>query len=113
MLVDLLDEDYSSNRDLVLSALRGVNSVFELQTPTPKIDFCRIFIREGIADPLAATLLSVVKDDASDMEQSRLQILSTVLLFCQVAQSDQRIREALGTRSFTKRESQRRYSLDI
>ena len=31
MLVDLLDEDYSDQRDLVVHALNGIGSVFDLQ----------------------------------------------------------------------------------
>jgi hypothetical protein len=31
VLVELLDEDYALNKDLVLSALEGIDSVFELQ----------------------------------------------------------------------------------
>lgn len=70
VLVDLLDEDYTEQADLVSHALVGVSSVFELQvsgspthhgvlpdskqftpqSPTPKNDFCRMFIREGLLD---------------------------------------------------------------
>lgn len=81
VLVDLLDEDYQQQASLVENALIGVGSVFELQvlyfkaylcswltllvgqSPTPKNDFCRMFIREGLLDvgksclpPLAAVL---------------------------------------------------------
>ena len=31
MLVDLLDEDYAEQTDVVLHALNGIGSVFELQ----------------------------------------------------------------------------------
>jgi hypothetical protein len=105
VLVELLDEDYSANRDLVLSALRGVASVFELQTPTPKNDFCRMFIREGIVEPLGTVLLHILKDETDDIEGFKVQIVGIVLMFCQTAQADSRMRDALGTRSFIKRES--------
>jgi hypothetical protein len=49
VLVDLLDEDYAEQSELVVDALNGIGSVFELQSPTTKNDFCRMFIREGIA----------------------------------------------------------------
>lgn len=104
VLVELLDEDYSANRDLVLSALQGVSSVFELQTPTPKNDFCRMFIREGIVDPLGTVLLHVFKDDSEDVHAFKSQIAGIILMFCQTAQADKRIQESLGTRSFVKRE---------
>jgi len=98
-----LDEDYSANRDLVLSALRGIASVFELQTPTPKNDFCRMFIREGIVEPLGTALLHILKDESAGIEAFRIQIAGIVLMFCQTAQADSRMRDALGTRSFIKR----------
>ncbi|KAG8897651.1 hypothetical protein FRB99_008009, partial [Tulasnella sp. 403] len=58
VLVDLLDEDYTEQTDLVVHALNGIGSVFELQGPTPKNDFCRMFIREGLLDPLSCALLN-------------------------------------------------------
>ena len=73
--MDLLDEDYREQAGLVANALVGVGSVFELQvsascylschvtltvyrlqSPTPKNDFCRMFIREGLLD-VSNTLL--------------------------------------------------------
>ncbi|KAF7318499.1 Protein kinase domain-containing protein [Mycena chlorophos] len=58
VLVDLLDEDYTEQTDLVVHALNGIGSVFELQSPTTKNDFCRMFIREGLLDPLSASINS-------------------------------------------------------
>ncbi|KAE9393160.1 hypothetical protein BT96DRAFT_979042 [Gymnopus androsaceus JB14] len=61
-LVDLLDEDPSSptQAPLVVHALNGIASVFELQSPTTKNDFCRMFVREGLLDPLSGALLNVM-----------------------------------------------------
>jgi hypothetical protein len=101
--VELLDEDYSTNRDLVLSAMEGLSSVFELQTPTPKNDFCRMFIREGIVEPLGTALLHILKDSSDNVDSYKAKILGIVLMFCQTAQGDSRMRDALGTRSFVKR----------
>jgi hypothetical protein len=109
VLVELLDEDYSANRELVLSALEGVSSVFELQTPTPKNDFCRMFIREGIVEPLGTALLHILKDTSDQVESCKSTIVGIVLMFCQTAQADSRMRDALGTRSFVKR----KYPRDI
>jgi hypothetical protein len=100
MLVELLDEDYSVNKDLVISALEGIESVFNLQSPAPKNEFCRMFVREGIADPLSSALLNIVKDISSDAEAAKQRILVLLLLFCQTGQADARIRVAFGSRSF-------------
>jgi hypothetical protein len=86
-------------------ALNGIGSVFELQSPTTKNDFCRMFIREGLLDPLSAALLNVIanpsKNEASaDMKKKIIQIL---LVFSQVSQSDIHVRNALGNRIVIRR----------
>ena len=109
MLVDLLDEDFAEQTDLVVHALNGIGSVFELQGPTPKNDFCRMFIREGLLDPLASALLNVMAtpgESASDMKSKIIQIL---LIFSQVSQSDGNVRTALGTRKIIRRECMYKY----
>ncbi|OBZ71172.1 Cytokinesis protein sepH [Grifola frondosa] len=103
VLVDLLDEDYTEQTDLVIHALNGICSVFDLQSPTTKNDFCRMFIREGLLDPLTSALLTVMAnrgDVAADMKGKIIQI---ILVFCQVSQSDIHVRNALGTRKVVRR----------
>jgi hypothetical protein len=84
--------------------LNGIGSVFELQSPTStKNDFCRLFIREGLLDPLSSALLNVMAsrgEAAADMKRKIIQIL---LVFCQVSQSDVHVRNALGTRKVVRR----------
>ena len=104
VLVDLLDEDFAEQSELVVHALNGIGSVFELQGPTStKNDFCRLFIREGLLDPLSSALLNVMAsrgDAGADMKRKIIQIL---LVFCQVSQSDIHVRNALGTRKVVRR----------
>lgn len=103
VLVDLLDEDYTEQSELVVHALNGICSVFELQSPTTKNDFCRMFIREGLLDPLSSALLNIMTsqgDLAAEMNHKMVQI---VLVFCQVSQSDIHVRNALGTRKVIRR----------
>lgn len=125
ILVELLDEDYALNKTLILSSLEGINSVFELQSPTPRNDFVRMFVREGVIDPLSTALLAILKDKYEDrsanddgngngngemedgqgqergqfmMEQASRSV-GVLLFFCQVAQADARVREAFATRT--------------
>ncbi|KAI0247582.1 hypothetical protein BJV78DRAFT_906498 [Lactifluus subvellereus] len=104
VLVDLLDEDFAEQSELIVHALNGIGSVFELQSPTStKNDFCRLFIREGLLDPLSSALLNVMAnrgEPAADMKRKIIQIL---LVFCQVSQSDIHVRNALGTRKVVRR----------
>ncbi|KAK2465312.1 hypothetical protein APHAL10511_002666 [Amanita phalloides] len=103
VLVDLLDEDYAEESDLVVHALNGIGSVFELQSPTTKNDFCRMFIREGLLDPLSAALLNVMTNKGGQAMAMKKKIIQIMLVFCQVSQSDIHIRNALGTRKVIRR----------
>ena len=98
VLVDLLDEDFVEQRDLVVHALNGIGNVFELQSPTPKNDFCRMFIREGLLNPLSSALINVMAADPSTSAAMKAKIIQIILVFCQVSQSDVHVRNALGTR---------------
>jgi hypothetical protein len=102
-LVELLDEDYSEQTDLVAYALNGIGSVFELQSPTSKNDFCRMFIREGLLEPLSNVLLNVMGNREEEAREMKGKIIQIVLVFSQVSQSDIHVRSALGTRSVVRR----------
>ncbi|KAE9390422.1 hypothetical protein BT96DRAFT_1064507 [Gymnopus androsaceus JB14] len=104
-LVDLLDEDPSSptQAPLVVHALNGIASVFELQLPTTKNDFCRMFVREGLLDPLSGALLNLM---ASGNEMGIVWtalIIKILLVFSQVSQSDLHVRNTVGRRKVVRR----------
>lgn len=103
VLVDLLDEDYAEQTELVVHALNGIGSVFELQSPTTKNDFCRMFIREGLLDPLSSALLNVMANRGTPSTDMKMKIIQILLVFSQVSQSDIHVRNALGTRKVVRR----------
>ncbi|KAH7920294.1 hypothetical protein BV22DRAFT_1198990 [Leucogyrophana mollusca] len=103
VLVDLLDEDYTDQTELVADALNGIGSVFELQSPTTKNDFCRMFIREGLLDPLSAALLNVMGNQSTIATEMKHKIIQILLVFSQVTQSDIHVRNAMGTRKIVRR----------
>ncbi|KII90830.1 hypothetical protein PLICRDRAFT_107006 [Plicaturopsis crispa FD-325 SS-3] len=103
VLVDLLDEDYTEQTELVVHALNGIGSVFELQSPTTKNDFCRMFIREGLLDPLSAALLNVMTTRGPTSAEMKRKIIQILLVFSQVTQSDIHVRNAMGTRKVVRR----------
>lgn len=105
VLVELLDEDYSEQTELVEGALNGIGTVFELQSPTTKNDFCRMFIREGLLDPLSAALLNVMVTRDAPTQDTKMKVIQILLVFSQVSQSDIHIRNALGTRKVVRRGS--------
>lgn len=104
VLVDLLDEDYNEQTDLVVHALNGIGSVFELQSPTTKNDFCRMFIRDGLLDPLSAALLNVMGSREGSAAEMKMKIIQILLVFSQVSQSDIHVRNAMGTRKIIRSE---------
>ncbi|KAJ6584573.1 hypothetical protein B0H19DRAFT_1105620 [Mycena capillaripes] len=103
VLVDLIDEDYTEQTELVVHALNGIGSVFELQSPTTKNDFCRMFIREGLLDPLSAALLNVISTGGESATETKMKIIQILLVFSQVSQQDIHVRNALGTRKVVRR----------
>jgi len=94
VLVDLLDEDLDGTEnqgELVRHALNDISSVFDLQSPTTKNGFCRMFIREGLLDPLSHAL-------GTANGETKKKVIQIFLMFSQVSQSDIHVRNALGTR---------------
>ncbi|KAJ1326312.1 cell division control protein CDC15 [Microdochium nivale] len=104
VLVEFLDEDYDSARDLVLIGVNGIWNVFELQGPTPKNDFCRIFSRSKILDPLALVLLRVLDEDAEDEEDELTELIEgrIVNIFYLFSQAENYVKEMVAERQVLK-----------
>ncbi|KAH8596510.1 cell division control protein-like protein 15 [Bisporella sp. PMI_857] len=101
VLVEFLDEDYDEARDLVLIGVNGIWNVFELQGPTPKNDFCRIFSRSKILSPLALVLERVLdeeKDELSELIEGRI-----VNIFYLFSQAENYVKEVVADRVVLKR----------
>lgn len=64
-----------------------------------------MFVREGILDPLSTALVAILKDDdATAKEEQAHRAVGVLLLFCQVAQADSRVKEAFASRPIMIRE---------
>ncbi|KAL2261244.1 hypothetical protein VTK26DRAFT_4515 [Humicola hyalothermophila] len=100
VLVEFLDEDYETSQDLVLIGVNGIWNVFELQGPTPKNDFCRIFSRSKILDPLAAILHKVLDEDQDEL--SELVAGRIVNIFYIFSQAEPYVKEAVAERQVLK-----------
>ncbi|KAH9223611.1 cell division control protein-like protein 15 [Leptodontidium sp. 2 PMI_412] len=100
VLVEFLDEDYDEARDLVLIGVNGIWNVFELQGPTPKNDFCRIFSRSKILSPLALVLDRVLdeNDELSELVEGRI-----VNIFYLFSQAENYVKEVVADRVVLKR----------
>lgn len=106
VLAGFLDEDYDSARDLVLVGVSGIWRVFELQGPTPRNDFCRLFSKAKVLDPLAEILHRVLdhrvfnpdeKDELSEFIEGRI-----VDLFLMFSQADSEVKELIADRAVIK-----------
>ncbi|KAI2625664.1 cell division control protein [Hypoxylon sp. NC1633] len=101
VLVEFLDEDYDSARDLVLIGVNGIWNVFELQGPTPKNDFCRIFSRSKILDPLALVLHRVLDEDVKN-ELTELIEGRIINIFYLFSQAENYVKEMVADRQVLK-----------
>ncbi|KAI1270675.1 hypothetical protein F5Y18DRAFT_19153 [Xylariaceae sp. FL1019] len=99
LLVGYLDEDYETHRDLVLIGVNGIWNVFELQGPTPKNDFCRIFSRSNILSPLAFVLDRVLDGDSELRQLIEGRIVSIFYLF---SQAENYVKELVANRKVLK-----------
>lgn len=106
VLAGFLDEDYDFARDLVLVGVNGIWRVFELQGPTPRNDFCRLFSKAKVLDPLAEILHRVLdhrafnpdeKDELSEFIEGRI-----VDLFLMFSQADSEVKELIADRAVIK-----------
>ena len=100
VLVDFLEEDYEAEPDLVLVGVNGVWSVFELQGPTPKNDFCRIFARSSVLYPLSLVLNRVLDEEGELAELAEARIVNIFLLF---SQAENHVKESVADRMILKR----------
>ncbi|KAL9051149.1 MAG: hypothetical protein Q9206_004812 [Seirophora lacunosa] len=100
VLVEFLEEDYEEERDLVLIGVNGVWSVFELQGPTPKNDFCRILSRNSVLDPLSLVLGKVLGEDGELAELCEGRIANIFLLF---SQAENHVKELVADRTVLHR----------
>lgn len=102
VLVEFLEEDYDADagRELVLVGVNGVWSVFELQGPTPKNDFCRIFSRSSVLYPLSLVLNRVLDEEGELADLVEGRIVNIFLLF---SQAENHVKEMVADRMVLKR----------
>ncbi|KAF2018076.1 hypothetical protein BU24DRAFT_164640 [Aaosphaeria arxii CBS 175.79] len=100
VLVEFLEEDIDTERDLVLIGVNGVWSVFELQGPTPKNDFCRIFSRSSVLYPLSLVLNRVVDEEGELADLIEGRIVNIFLIF---SQAESHVKDLVADRMILKR----------
>ncbi|KAM0797486.1 hypothetical protein BDR22DRAFT_445573 [Usnea florida] len=100
VLVEFLEEDYEEERDLILIGVNGIWSVFELQGPTPKNDFCRILSRNSVLDPLSLVLSKVLDEDDELAELCEGRIANIFFLF---SQAENHVKELVAERTVLHR----------
>ncbi|KAF2002603.1 hypothetical protein P154DRAFT_130498 [Amniculicola lignicola CBS 123094] len=100
VLVEFLEEDIDAERDLVLIGVNGVWSIFELQGPTPKNDFCRILSRSSVLYPLSLVLNRVVDETDELAELIEGRIVNIFLIF---SQAESHVKDLVADRMILKR----------
>lgn len=101
-LVELIDEDYTLQRDLVWLGVACVNAVLELQSPASRNDFCRMLAKEGLLEPLSGAFLNVLEDqdEYQEANSAKEHILQTLLIY---SSSDSWMKQQLATRIVLRR----------
>ena len=100
VLVEFLEEDYEEERDLVLIGVKGLWSVFDMQGPTPKNDFCRILSRNSVLDPLSLVLSRVLDEEGELAETCEGRIANIFFLF---SQAENHVKEVVADRTVLHR----------
>ncbi|KAK8244262.1 hypothetical protein HDK90DRAFT_516974 [Phyllosticta capitalensis] len=104
VLAEFLEEDLEDERDFVLIGVNGIWSVFNnLQGPTPKNDFCRIFSRSSgysVLYPLSLVLSKVLEEKGEVAELIQERIVGIFMLF---SQAENHVKEIVAHRMVLKR----------
>ncbi|EWC45711.1 hypothetical protein DRE_05048 [Drechslerella stenobrocha 248] len=100
VLVELIEDDYSTHKELVLTGIEGVVDVFKLQGSTPKNDFCRILSRHVVLRPLALVLSQICRERGDRYENYCDKIVNLFFLF---SQAENQVKEAIADRMTLKR----------
>lgn len=110
MLVELIEDDFSTHKELVLTGVEGLVDVFKLQGSTPKNDFCRILSRHMVLRPLAFVLSQICKEKRDRYESYCEKIGNLFFLF---SQAENQVKESIADRITLKRMIQSRYLAPI
>ncbi|KWU43305.1 kinase-like protein [Rhodotorula sp. JG-1b] len=100
ILVEMLEERYDRDKDLVWMAIDGLCRVFEMEGHIPRSDICRVLVAEGLLDPLSTALLSLCGDDDELAISAKTK---TVRLLLTLSQSDHKVKEAIAQRRIISR----------
>ncbi|KAF9152571.1 hypothetical protein BG015_005058 [Linnemannia schmuckeri] len=98
VLIEFLQGNYMTQKELVWIAINGIHSVFKLQSLTPRNDFCRLLAKQGLLDPLSATLYNTLRDPQGAAYTDK--IVQVLLIF---SQGDSPVKELLATRQIVHR----------
>ncbi|KAF3907335.1 hypothetical protein ABW20_dc0103627 [Dactylellina cionopaga] len=110
VLVELIEDDYSTHKELVLTGIEGVVDVFKLQGSTPKNDFCRILSRHMVLRPLSLVLSQICREKEDRYESYCDKIVNLFFLF---SQAENQVKEAIADRMTLKRILKDLYDLPL
>ncbi|EPS43216.1 hypothetical protein H072_2794 [Dactylellina haptotyla CBS 200.50] len=110
VLVELIEDDYSTHKELVLTGIEGVVDVFKLQGSTPKNDFCRILSRHMVLRPLSLVLSQICREKEDRYESYCDKIVNLFFLF---SQAENQVKEVIADRMTLKRLLKDLYDLPL
>ncbi|EFA86693.1 putative protein serine/threonine kinase [Heterostelium album PN500] len=97
ILVDFLLTPYVESKRLVCMAIDAIVNVFELQSPTPKNDFCRLFSKVGLLRALGQVLSDVITDPPSDLANANSYPDKVINLLIMFSSADSVVRRSMSS----------------
>lgn len=104
--MDLVDDDYTQQSDLIWLGIACIHGVLDLQSPVSRSDFCRMLAKEGLLEPLSGALLSAVIDEGGS-EQDGLAVDHIIQILLIYSSSDLILQQQLTERIVFRRRSSR------
>ncbi|GAM26943.1 hypothetical protein SAMD00019534_101180, partial [Acytostelium subglobosum LB1] len=96
VLVDFLMTPYVESKNLVCMAIDAIVNVFELQSPTPKNDFCRLFSKVGLLRALGPVLSDLITDPPTETANPTLYPDKIINLLIMFSSADSVVRKAMS-----------------
>jgi serine/threonine protein kinase len=97
VLSEFLEEDYLSQKELVLIGIRGIWNVFQLQGSTPRNDICRILSWGFVLGSLSEALPSILSDDSLDDKDDVINMVTSIFFF--FSRTESYVKESIASKN--------------
>lgn len=97
VLPEFLEEDYLSQKELVLIGIRGIWNVFQLQGSTPRNDICRILSWGFVLGSLSDALPNILSDYDIEDKDDVINMVTSIFFF--LSQTESYVKESIASKN--------------